>query len=432
MRKWREQGQQWRRILLAGIFAIARLNANDATTAPTDILERPNLLDDWSGWRSRLNDAGWQPFATWTGEVWGNTQGGIRRGMTDDMLFTGGGEADLQKLVGWPGGTLRTSFNWVQSTHPNHNTGAFNEPTSIDASDQVRVYNIYLRQKLFDDQLMLKLGQMGADDDFGQCPATALYLNPGLTAPPVIYNQVLANGNPSLPHYPLDAPGILVRLEPKGFSGYLQSGLYLSDAGPDVSHNHGFDWHASNSVAVMEEAGWNYLLAQKAGTLAVGAFYNDGQFTNWDNGAAQRGIYGVYGFINQVLWQNDGVQGADPQPVFSGFIQGGFAGPDSRANANLYFAGGLNWMGPLPGCPQDSAGIACLYTGFSPNYTRSAFNPNGPGVNTAAETGVEFTYQMAVTPWCSLQPDLQFVFNPANASTRATAVTVGVRVAVKF
>src|SRR5262249_32057134 len=155
---------------------------------------------------TQLGNDGWQPFASWSGELWDNAGGGLRPGMTHDMLFTGGTEADLDKLVGWPDGVFRVSFNYVQGTHPDHDTGAFNEPPSLDASDQIRLYNLYLRQKLCAGQLTLKIGQLGADDDFAQCAAANLFLNPGVTAEPVIVNQVLANGNPSIPHYPLDAP----------------------------------------------------------------------------------------------------------------------------------------------------------------------------------------------------------------------------------
>ena len=73
-----------------------------------------------------------------------------------------------------------------------------------------------------------------------------------------------------------------------------------------------------------------------------------------------------------------------------------------------------------------------LYTGFSPDYTRSAFNPNGPGVTTAGETVLEFTYQAVLTPWFTLQPDAQVVFNPAYAGTRSTAVAFGLRASVTF
>jgi porin len=419
-------------ILLFAGQCFSTLSAADdaAPAAPVGFWDQPNLLSGDA--RKALNDSGWSPFGTLYGEMWGNVQGGIRNGWTHVLLLNAGVEADMQKLAGWDGATLRASFEWLQSTHPDHNTGAFNEPTSADASDQIRLYNLYLRQKLSDDQLLLKVGQIGVDDDFAQCPAAAVFINPGVTMQPVIANQVLTNGDPSIPHFPLDAPGMFARFDPKGCPVYSQAGVYLSDAGPDGSNNHGFDWKTGNSVMVAGETGGNYSIAHLPGSAAVGVFYNDGQFVNWDSGAFQRGIYGAYAYISQALYQTPGEKGGDATPVLTAFLFGGWAGPDSLCNADGDCASGLDWNGPIPSRPQDVAGVAVLYTGFSPAYTRSALNPNGAGANPAGETSLEFTYQAALAPWLSLQPDVRVIFNPANAGKRDTAVVIGARAAIAF
>lgn len=393
---------------------------------------RDKLLGDVAGQRTKLDDAGWSPFATLYGEVWGNVRGGIRNGMTDDMFLSFGTEADLEKIAGWQGASIRVSANYLQGTRPNHNTGAFESPTFLDASDHVRLYNLYLRQKLFDNQITLKIGQLGFDDDFCQPPCLGSFLNAGITAPPVVYGQILANGDGTLPQYPLDAPGVFLRYDPNNLPVYSMTGLYLSDAGPDASNNHGFDWRTSNSVAVLHEVGWHYHLVSADDNLAIGGFYNDGKFTNWDTGLAERGVYGVYAFVNQAFLTRAAKNGAELKTILSGFAYAGWAGPDSRSIPNVSYALGLNWNGPLPGRPEDSVSLAVLYTGFSSHYTRSAFNPNGPGVSTASETAVELTYQMAVTPWFTFQPDAQLIFNPANSGTRATAVVVGARASISF
>jgi porin len=43
------------------------------------------------------------------------------------------------------------------------------------------------------------------------------------------------------------------------------------------------------------------------------------------------------------------------------------------------------------------------------------YNLNNPGATIpvqGGETFVEVTYQYQLTPWCNLQPDFQYVFNP--------------------
>jgi len=407
----------------------ASLTAAVPSEAPTGFWDRDHLLDDWGGWRTKANDAGFSPFATLTSEIWGNANGGIRTGMTQDMVFNTGFEADLEKLMGWQGATLRASLNWVQGQSPTNNTGSFTSPTYDAAANQVRIYNLYVRQKLLDDQITIKLGQIGADDDFFQCDDMGLFMNSGITAPTSFYGQTLADGDFTVPQYAVDAPGVFVRYDPKDSPFYAMLGDYLSDPGPDVSNNHGFDWQASNGAVVIGEAGWHYTVAARDGKIKGGAFYDEGQFTNWNTGAPERGIYGGYGAIEQTFVQTAGDK---PQPVLSGYILGGWSGPDSRVTPDWVLSAALNWNGPFPCCPNDVAGVAVLYTDFNSDYTASAFNPNGPGVSTAAETVIECTYQVQVTPWFKVQPDLQVIFNPANAGTRATALVVGARAVVTF
>jgi porin len=135
--------------------------------------------------------------------------------------------------------------------------------------------------------------------------------------------------------------------------------------------------------------------------------------------------------VDQVLWQKKAADGT-VQPVLSAYGYAGWAGPQDRVIPQTTYSAGLDWYAPLPSRPSDVAGVAVLYTGFSRAYTASPFNPLGAGEMTAAETDLEFTYQAAITPWFSVQPDAQVIFNPALAKTRATATVVGVRAVVTF
>ena len=49
---------------------------------------------------------------------------------------------------------------------------------------------------------------------------------------------------------------------------------------------------------------------------------------------------------------------------------------------------------------------------------------------TSSETLVEITYQAKITPWLTLQPDLQFIFNPHEGD--GDAVVFGIRMESAF
>ncbi len=45
---------------------------------------------------------------------------------------------------------------------------------------------------------------------------------------------------------------------------------------------------------------------------------------------------------------------------------------------------------------------------------------------------VEFTYQAAITPWLSIQPDAQIIINPGGTQDFGNAFVIGARATVVF
>jgi porin len=107
----------------------------------------------------------------------------------------------------------------------------------------------------------------------------------------------------------------------------------------------------------------------------------------------------------------------------------GFAPPDRNASG-LGFDGGVNWEGFLPGRDDDIAGVGFAYAGL----TGGAIDElRREGVEAAgAEMVVEATYQAVVTPWLSVQPDVQYVIQPGADRGLGNALVVGCRVSVVF
>jgi porin len=407
-----------------------------APAAPaTTFWTQPTLTGNWGGLRDTLGNDGFAPFASWSGEIWGNANGGIQTGMTQDMLLSTGFDLDLQKLVSWQGASFHAELHWEQGQNPVTNTGSFTNPSSIVSSNTVRIYSLYFKQVLFDSQLSLKGGQFGVDQDFFQTNSAGLFLNTGYTTPTSLFGQVLADGHTAIAQYPVVAPAIWARYDSKPLPIYLQAGIYDGDPGPDAANNHGFDWQTGPGAGALfiGEAGWNYTLANLGGTLKAGTFYHTGHFTNWNSGTSASDIYGAYAMVDQTLFQTPAPDpNSSPNPILTAYAFAGWAGPDNLVGPNNTYSVGLNWHGPIPGRDNDVVGLAVEYTGFSPTYTASAFNPNGAGKTTAAETDVELTYQLVLTPWFNLQPDAQLIFNPANSGTRATAAVFGTRAVVTF
>ena len=48
------------------------------------------------------------------------------------------------------------------------------------------------------------------------------------------------------------------------------------------------------------------------------------------------------------------------------------------------------------------------------------------------EIPIEFTYQVHVTPWFNVQPDLQYIINPSGVVGSHDALVLGLRTSINF
>lgn len=75
-------------------------------------------------------------------------------------------------------------------------------------------------------------------------------------------------------------------------------------------------------------------------------------------------------------------------------------------------------------------GLAFAYAQLSPG-ARNGLRDVGSSP-AGAEMVIELTYQVQVTRWFMLQPDLQFIINPGGTNDFANAVVIGGRAAIVF
>jgi porin len=88
------------------------------------------------------------------------------------------------------------------------------------------------------------------------------------------------------------------------------------------------------------------------------------------------------------------------------FTHIGFA-PRNSSLMNFYIDGGLNYKGLFPTRDNDVFVVAFAYGHLSNNPQE-----NDRGSFPGHEMVVEATYQMELTPWLTLQPDVQSVIHP--------------------
>jgi porin len=147
------------------------------------------------------------------------------------------------------------------------------------------------------------------------------------------------------------------------------------------------------------------------------------------------GDWGIYGLADVSIFRTQDGGG------LSGFARIG-GSPGDRNLISFYADAGLTYKGLIPGRGDDTAGLAFAYArigdnarGFDEDLQVNG-NPSFPVRD--EESVLEVTYQMQVTPWMTMQPDLQWIFQPgghvlnADGSIRRDALVLGLRSSLTF
>ena len=104
---------------------------------------------------------------------------------------------------------------------------------------------------------------------------------------------------------------------------------------------------------------------------------------------------------------------------------GRFGLTDGEVNpVQEFYSIGLGGKGMIPGRDNDSFGVGYYYLAISDKLPRVIER------RTQDEQGVELYYNVAVTPWLHITPDLQ-VIEPARENVDTTVVA-GVRMKIDF
>jgi porin len=100
--------------------------------------------------------------------------------------------------------------------------------------------------------------------------------------------------------------------------------------------------------------------------------------------------------------------------------------PRNSSLINFYIDGGLTYKGLIPTRDSDILGFAIAYGHLSNNPAQSQ-GTSDRGYEIVLET----TYQIELSPWLNLQPDLQYVIHPSGTDI-PNALVVGARTTLSF
>jgi porin len=429
-------------IILFGVGAVPTLAQSSTETKPSsggpysgDLWLRSTLTGDWGGLRNDLTAKGVTVDLSLT-QIY---QGIVGGGKDDNWKYGGRGNltvnVDTQKLGLWPGGflTLEVEGNFNKSV--NSQTGALmpvnsNQLYPTPGSENLNVPQVSFMQ-FFSPYAGVVLGKLdtisGDANEFAHGKGDTQFLNLALNINPVSVMTV--------PYSTLGA-GLII-LPTKDPKAAIINFMVLQANGK--ASTSGFEDLNSSKLTFAGEARVRTDFFGLTGHQLIGGTYSNKKFTSLDqslrffieSGSIEEksSSWNIYYNFDQYLYEPKKGSG---QGIG---IFGRFGASDGNPNPMHYFYSiGIGGKGIIPSRPLDRFGLGYYYMDVkSPKFT----GPLATREFLRDEYGFEAFYNIAITPWMQLTPDIQ-VIRPAQKEVIAsrekvgTATVLGLRLQLVF
>ena len=376
-----------------------------------DFFHRLTLTGDWFGVRNDLAAKG----ITFDMSLTQVYQGILGGGKDQDWKYGGRGDftlnVDTQKLGLWPGGFLTVEVEGNYAKSVNGLTGALMPVNSNQLYPMPTGNNLDLPglsfMQFFSPYAGVVFGKLatltptsGDMNEFAHGKGDTQFMNLAFNLNPVVTLTV--------PYSTLGA-GVIV-LPTKDPKAAIINFSVLQTNGK--ANTAGFDDLHSNQLTFSGEARMRTDFFGLTGHQLIGATYSNKTFTSLDQSLRffienrtiekQDGSWSVYYNFDQYLYEPK--KGSD-QGIG---IFGRFGVSDGNPNPNrLFFSLGVGGKGIIPSRPLDQFGVGYYYI--------VAGHPTFTGLLGASrsflrnEYGFEAYYNVAITPWLKLTPDIQVV-----------------------
>jgi len=389
---------------------------------------------------------------TFTGEVFGNASGGIKRETVFEERFDAHVKADLEKLIGAKG----LSF-YVSETQTNGTGGVRRDAvpslatlSNIEAVPAVRLFELWFEQKFADDKASLRVGQLAADSEFFISDYSDIFFTSGWAS---IVSNNLPDGDAA---WPLATPGVRLKIDADKNLALLVGLFNGNSAGPgagdpQVRDRSGTAFRLRDPPLLIGEMQYKYNQDPHtdalAGAIKLGAWHHFGEFSDQrfdinglsladpaGNGmpAQRRGDSGIYAIIDQQIYRPHG-GGADKGIGLFGRIS---ASPSDRNIIDFFADGGILFSGMIPARPDDKFGATVVYSRISD--TASALDADQiafsglPRPVHDYEMVLELSYQAQIVPGWTVQPDFQYVIHPGGNMPDPTMPAMAIKNAAIF
>lgn len=430
--------------ILAACTAIHSANGGE----PEAPAGQDTLTGTWGGLRPRLAKGGITFSGEYTGEVLGNTTGGLRRGAEYTGLFDFCMCFDLGELIHWPSAQLHIGAIYPHGGNlAEKYTGDLGGLSNIESYDSLRLFETWLEQKFLENCVTIRAGLMAVDTSFALNDTAMLFINSSFGSLPATTLNI------PMPAWPFSALGVLIRIEPSAqtciqfaaYDGNPAPGT-LTDPTPGAATSNDFNKHNTHvalrrdeSTMICAEIAWRTAEPSKdkknaplATGLKFGGTYHTDDFADIRDSTldaarprTHHGNSSLYIVAEQEIWRKPDTDGDG----IAAFLRAAHT-PGDRNYIRNTLETGLAYRGIFLGDARDTLALGFALLDISPRVATAQRSIGARADD--YEAVIELTYQRALTPWCSIQPDLQYIIHPGGGSEHDDALVIGLRTTITF
>ncbi len=328
--------------------------------------------------------------ASYTGDLAANLSGGIKTGtayLGMANIFLG---VDLQSAGLLKGGEIFINGANTHGASPTEELfGDVQVVSNIEAGNHTYIQELWYKQSI--GRFEFTAGLQDLNIEFAASEYGALFINSSFGIAPTLSQNFAA------PIFPITALGITAKWN-ISFKSTWQAAVYEGTpvSFEDCPHNICWKFDEGEGILAVSE------LQHRLAFQSLQGIYKAGLFTYHDS--TDSDVYGFYAVADQQIWKSR----SRSMGLFS---QVGYS-PSENAFTDYYFSLGASYSGLLSKEGADILGLAVAHESFNKEMK--------------SETAVELSYQHQLTDNIFIQPDIQYIINPAGGETSANHTLAGI------
>ena len=373
-----------------------------------------------------LADRGIQLFGWYMTAYQGNTLGGLNKAFRYTGLWDFGIDLDMETMAQIKGFWIHVSGSWASGKNLSTDVGSFAPVNAVFSGDSVRLFEVYVEERLLRDRLSIRAGRIAVGWEYG---LDYDYFTQYLSAAFRLNVFALDANDPNFSVIPFANWGVRLRWTPNQNWRVQASWMngFPRDFADDDKHGVDFTFKPTQGSFFILEASYQWVPTKALrtkhpnrlpGRFVFGGYYDTGTFDSLDGTNATDKVLGkAYVMVRQKLWEPELASDRGIN-VWTAVAIGG---KQSIVPVPYFWSGGMLWTGPFRRLKKD-----VLALGFAAQFFSDDL------VDQTVETVLEAAYSFDVTTWLTITPDIQYIIRPSGMKSIDNALLAGVLVYLTF